>query len=491
MKQSLQTKMNQSLAMTPQLQQAIKLLQLSTLDLQMEVQETLENNPLLELDEDQIQDVSVPKENNTLNSEPEDSHHSSESAETEVHDTDWEKNLPSDLPVDVQWEDILPASAPNPGPSENFEYSKREIGKESLKDYLLWQLNLTRFHDKDRLIAVTLIDALDLNGRLIVSLEDIFNSFDTNLDIDLEEINAVLHKLQHFDPPGVFAKDLTDCLLIQLNQLADHQDWREEAIVLLSRYASQLSSSDYPQILRRMKLDEESLKKVLYLIQSLNPNPGEGFGDDNTEYIIPDVYVSCQNGRWVVELNPDIAPKLKINSVYAGMIKSAKKNSTEHTYIKENLQEARWFIKSLESRNETLMKVAREIVQRQRSFLEFGEEAMRPLILSDVAEAINMHESTISRVTTKKYMHTPRGIKELKYFFSSHVPTASGGECSSTAIRALIKKFVAAENPKMPLSDNRITQLLNEHGIGVARRTVAKYRDSLLIPRSNERKKLM
>ena len=496
MKQSLQQKLNQSLAMTPQLQQAIKLLQLSTIDLQAEIQQSLEENPLLEIDEEQNSSAPTTEETEVMDlSDPEktDGNKNSDdfNVEKEMHDTDWEANLPSDLPVDAQWEDLIPTSAPLPSSTEFYEQNRSEITEESLKDYLLWQLNLTRFSDSDRLIALTIIDAIDSNGRLILSLEEIHNSLDPQLEIETDEINAVLHRLHHFDPPGVFAKDLTECLLIQLQQLDKDKEWREEAITLLTRYSEQLSSSDYSQITRRMRLSEESLRKVLFLIQSLNPNPGDNFSEKDTEYIIPDVYVSCHKGRWIVELNPEIAPKLKINSVYAEMIRFSKKDSEDHVYIKENLQEAKWFIKSLESRNATLMKVAKEIVLRQRKYLEYGEEAMQPLILGDIAKAINMHESTISRVTTRKYMHTPRGIKELKYFFSSHVSTTSGGECSSIAIRALIKKLVAAENSRRPLSDNRITQILNEQGIDIRRRTVAKYRDALLIAPSNERKRLI
>jgi len=253
---------------------------------------------------------------------------------------------------------------------------------------------------------------------------------------------------------------------------------------------NQLGSSDYAQILRRTRLKEHELKDVLALIKSLDPNPGQTAVPEEVEYIVPDVFVSKREGRWVVELNPDITPKLRINSDYASLIKRAD-NSADNTYLRDNLQEARWFLKSLHSRNETLLRVASKIVEHQRNFLEYGPEAMKPLVLHDIAEAVEMHESTVSRATTSKYIHTPRGIFELKYFFSSHVATAGGGECSSTAIRALIKKLVAAENPRKPLSDNKITLLLQEQGIEVARRTIAKYRDTLFIPPSNERKRLV
>ena len=277
---------------------------------------------------------------------------------------------------------------------------------------------------------------------------------------------------------------------MQLQQLPATTPYLEQARQIISRYLSQLGSGDYQQILRRMRLREDQLRAVLELIRTLDPNPGQRLGEDTTEYIVPDVFVSKRSGRWLVELNPDVAPRLRINDSYASLIRRAD-NSTDNNYLRDNLQEARWFLKSLQSRNETLMKVATQIVERQRGFLEHGEEAMQPLVLADIAEAVEMHESTISRVTNRKYMHTPRGVFELKYFFSSHVGTAGGGEASSTAIRALLRKLVAAENPRKPLSDSRLASLLEEQGIQVARRTVAKYREMLNIPPSNERKRLV
>jgi RNA polymerase sigma-54 factor len=401
--------------------------------------------------------------------------------------------LPDDLPVDTQWDDLLPsASAPPPPPDEtgDTDFAARNSPSESLQEQLLWQLNLTRLSDIDRLIAMAIIDATDDNGRLVVELEDIHQSLAAELDIEMDEVMAVLHRLQQFEPAGVCTRDLQECLLVQLRQLPPETPWLEQARIILSRHINQLGNGDYSQILRRTRLKEDQLREVLTLIQSLDPNPGQNAVEESVEYVIPDVFVSKKNGRWLVELNPDIAPKLRINNDYASLIKRAD-SSADNTFLRDNLQEARWFLKSLHSRNETLMKVATKIVEHQRNFLEYGEEAMKPLVLHDIAEAVEMHESTISRVTTQKYMHTPRGIFELKYFFSSHVATTSGGECSSTAIRALIRKLVAAENPRKPLSDNKIAQLLEEQGIKVARRTIAKYRDTLLIPPSNERKRLV
>jgi RNA polymerase sigma-54 factor len=496
MKQSLQLKLGQQLTMTPQLQQAIRLLQLSTMDLQQEIQQVLESNPLLEVSEEFEggEDEEFAQAERQANSE--------DSSDSQDQGSDqWEtqldnSNLPEDLPVDTQWDDLLPsASAPPPASdaASDMDLDARNAMSTSLREQLLWQLGLTRLSDTDRLIALSIIDATDANGRLVLSLEEIHETLTQaleDLDIEMDEVVAVLRLLQHFEPAGVCTRDLQECLQVQLDQLPAETLWLEHAKLVITRHINQLASSDFEQIQRRTRLKDFQLKEVLALIQSLDPNPGLSAVPDEIEYIVPDVFVGKRNGRWLVELNPDIAPKLRINSDYASLIKRAD-DSADNTFLRDNLQEARWFLKSLHSRNETLMKVASEIVKRQRNFLEYGEEAMKPLVLHDIAEAVEMHESTISRVTTNKYMHTPRGIFELKYFFSSHVATTAGGECSSTAIRAIIKKVVAAENPRKPLSDNKITKLLEEQGIQVARRTIAKYRDTLFIPPSNERKRLV
>jgi RNA polymerase sigma-54 factor len=497
MKQSLQLKLGQQLTMTPQLQQAIRLLQLSTLDLQQEIQQALDSNPLLEAEEEEnYPGESDPDSREESGGAGQDGPMDSQDAAGESSaDADWDGNLPEELPVDTQWDDLLPsASAPMGAPDDmpDSDFESRNTAGESLQEQLLWQLNLTRLSDTDRLIALAIIDATDANGRLQQELEELHEALleGSELDIELDEIVAVLHRLQQFEPAGVCTRSLQECLLVQLRQLPASTPWLEQARVILSRHINQLGSGDFKQIMRRTRLSEQDLKEVLALIQSLDPNPGQSVAPDSTEYVIPDVFVSKRDGRWVVELNPDIAPRLRINSNYAGLIKRAD-NSADNTFLRDNLQEARWFLKSLHSRNETLMKVATKIVEHQRNFLDYGPEAMKPLVLHEIAEAVEMHESTISRVTTQKYMHTPRGVFELKYFFSSHVATTSGGECSSTAIRALIKKLVAAENPRKPLSDNKITQLLEEQGVKVARRTIAKYRETLMIPPSNERKRLV
>ena len=501
MKQTLQLKIGQQLTMTPQLQQAIKLLQLSTLDLQQEIQQALESNPMLDVNEETETDHTAATDTQPelvdLSKNPDTKTTSSDSTETEgpVADSDWQENIPEDLPVDTQWDDVYQSSgSPAPvasGGDGDYDFESRNSVTESLQDHLQWQLNLTRLSDIDQLIGIAIIDAIAPNGRLTQTPAELLVGFtEEHPDVELDEVVAVLHRIQQFDPPGVAAVDLQECLLIQLNQLAPETLWLKEARHIIDRHINLLGNRDYAQLIRRSKLKEEQLRDVLQLIQSLNPSPGEVIAAGNTEYIVPDVYVKKVKDRWVVELNPDIAPKLRINADYASLVKRAD-NSSDNTFLRDNLQEARWFLKSLQSRNETLMKVATRIVEHQRGFLDYGEEAMKPLVLHDIAEAVEMHESTISRVTTQKYMHTPRGIFELKYFFSSHVSTDSGGECSSTAIRALIKKLVAAESAKKPLSDSKITVILGEQGIKVARRTIAKYRESLMIPPSNERKRLV
>lgn len=488
--------------MTPQLQQAIRLLQLSTLDLQQEIQETLDSNPMLEaLDPSNTESDNVDPE--TTSSETTNTANSDESNLSD--DTnEWADNIPDDLPIDSAWDDVY-QNMPNSnysladGDTNNFEANTSVT--ESIQDHLIWQLNLTPMSDTDRLIAITIIDSVNNEGYLKTSLESIVASVNIELtrdsgdnpvaeSIELDEVEAVLHRLQHFDPIGVCARDLSECLGIQLLQLPDEFPFLDKAKEIVHNYLHLLGNRDYTQLMRRTRLKENELLQVIQLIQSLNPRPGEIISNTSPEYIIPDVVVKKVNNRWRVELNPEAMPKVKINSTYAALVKRAD-NSSDNTYLRNHLQEARWFLKSLQSRNETLLKVASEIVKIQGDFLDFGPEAMKPLVLHDIATAVDMHESTISRVTTQKFMHTPAGIFELKYFFSSHVETDSGMGCSSTAIRAIIKKLVAAEIPTKPLSDSKIANILADQGIKVARRTIAKYRESLMIPPSNERKQLI
>lgn len=500
MKLSLQLKLGQQLTMTPQLQQAIRLLQLSTLDLQQEIHQALETNPMLELiedgDEDGDSDDSFIESAQRVSETPAmENREPAQEVDPNGEDSPWADTIPSELTVDSNWDDIYPStySSQSSYDSDPADFESRNTVTESLQDHLLWQLNLTPMSEQDRSIAFALIDAIDSNGMLTMDIESIHAGLQDEQDVELDEVLAVLHRIQQFDPVGVGYRNLAECLLVQLSQYDDslHMEAVKNARQIIGEHLSLLGTRDYAQIMRRTRLKEPQLREAIAIIESLNPRPGADIAPSSTSYIVPDVIVTKQdNGQWRVELNPDIAPRIRINANYAALVKRAD-SSSDNNYLKDNLQEARWFIKSLQSRNETLMKVATKIVEHQKAFLEYGEEAMKPLVLHDIAEAVGMHESTISRVTTQKYMHTPRGIFELKFFFSSHVSTQGGGECSSTAIRALIKKLVAAENARKPLSDSKITKLLEEQGINVARRTIAKYRESLSIPPSNERKRLV
>lgn len=502
MKASLQLKMGAQLTMTPQLQQAIRLLQLSTLDLQQEIQQALESNPMLETTEDSEETTSEEHNSNEQSAEPASEEASSDEASAEPEsweNENWQDNseIPDNLPVDTAWDDVYqtaPApSAPRPEDDGDSDFESRNSQGETLQDHLLWQLNLTPMSERDRAIAHTLIDAVDTTGYLTQGIEDLLPGLvnpDDEDPVEASEVEAVLHRLQHFDPPGVAARNLQECLLAQLQQLPPDTPWLKQARLVISHYIQLLGNRDYRQLMRRSRLSEQQLKEVLELIQTLQPRPGDAINSSAPEYVVPDVIVTRQEGRWKIELNPEIAPRLQVNSLYASMIRHSD-SSADNTYLRDQLQEAKWFIKSLQSRNETLLKVASQIVDHQQRFFEEGEEAMKPLILSEIAQAVDMHESTISRVTTQKYMHTPRGIYELKYFFSSHVSTDEGGECSSTAIRAMIRKLINEEESKKPLSDNRIAAILSDQGINVARRTVAKYREAMHIPPSNERKRLV
>lgn len=494
MKPSLQLKFSQQLTMTPQLQQAIRLLQLSTLDLQQEIQEALDSNPLLEVDETNDND-GADKNNSDNNNDSDNVEASASNSDNMDSGEALEKNdLPDELPIDSTWDEYYSASSgPAPGPGSDEDQVFQGETTDDIQAHLLWQMRLTHFSETDRVIAMAIIDSIDESGYLTVTVEDILqsvNSEDTEEPVEEDEVECVLKRIQFFDPLGSGSRTPQECLLVQLKQFPPDTPWLNEARVLIQDYADLLSSKDYRTLMRKSKLKEDQLREAMRLLQTLNPRPGSALVTKEPEYVIPDVSVAKKNGRWSVELNPDSLPKLSVNQQYAAMSRRAR-NSSDSQFIRSHMQEAKWFIKSLESRNDTLLKVANCIVQQQMGFFEHGPEMMKPMVLNDVAEMVDMHESTISRVTTQKYMHTPRGIFELKYFFSSHVATDSGGECSSTAIRALIKKLVAAETPSKPLSDSKIADLLAEQGIKVARRTIAKYRESLSIPPSNQRKSLI
>ena len=488
MKQSLQLRLGQQLTMTPQLQQAIRLLQLSSLDLQAEAQAILDSNLMLERS-DEPQDLPVQPE--TLAAQVA----ADARPETELNAAPTDTTLPDELPVDSAWEDIYESydgeTRYSRGEDEDWDPYERYAGAgESLRDYLYWQMRLTPFTERDMVIATTLIDAIDESGYLTLPLAEICQGLRDEFAVTPAEVEAVLQRVQRFDPQGVGARTPAECLLLQLEALPVDTPWLAEARLLVEQHLELLANHDFSALMRRLKVSREALQRIVSLIQSLNPHPGARLSNDTPQYVVPDVVVYHQRNVWRVELNPENTPKLRINARYAALTRRAGKNG-DIACLRNHLQEARWFLKSLQNRNETLLKVATCIVERQREFLEQGDEHMKPLILRDVAEELSMHESTISRVTTQKYMLTPRGLYELKYFFSSHVGTSDGGECSSTAIRAMIRKLIQAEDPGKPLSDDKIAKLLEAEGIQVARRTVAKYREAMTIPASSDRKRLV
>jgi RNA polymerase sigma-54 factor len=506
MKQTLSLRIGQQLAMTPQLQQAIRLLQMSTLDLQQEIAQAVESNPMLELDDDthdaaqaQLEaaglaglDPIAPPAESTASDDP------------RALDDSRDPEIPEELPIDTQWDDIFPeegGSGSGTGNDESWDLDARNSSDVGLQDHLRWQLNLCHLSERDRAIGEAIIDALSDDGLLSCSVEELCDSLNQSGAeqfeelaeddaVETDEVIAVLKCIQQFEPTGVGARDLSECLLLQLRQLPPDTPWLDAAEALLTHHLALLESRDIATLMRRLQLNPDELDAVMRLVRTLNPRPGGALPGAAAEYIVPDVFVLRRNNRWVVELNAETTPKLRINERYASLIRRSDTTS-DNVYLRDHLQEARWFLKSVQSRNETMLKVATKIVERQRAFLDHGPEAMKPLVLADIADAVDMHESTISRVTNRKYMYTPRGIFELKYFFSSHVSNQEGGEVSSTAIRALIRKFTADENPRKPLSDQKLVELLAAQNVVVARRTVAKYRESLSIPSSSERKRVV
>lgn len=485
MKLSVGLKVANSLSLTPQLQQAIRLLQLSSLELEQEVQLQLDSNPLLEQIEEQEEHSAESLE--ALNEEY---------SEKELSESLNADHLPDELVVDTDWDDVYSHQSTA---MERPEFEEREDNRQghiSLKQHMLDQINLLHFSAVDKLIAYCLVDALDDKGFLDADLAEINQSvqhllsqMDYATEVEEDEIVAVLKSIQRLDPIGIGARSLMECLFIQIDALPIQTPYRAEALLLLKHYELFIRN-DLNKLLKQTGLNFEQLQATVELLKTLKAHPGAEFEYKELDYQIPDVVVSKKNNVWHVQLNPDVIPKLRVNAFYSGMIKRADQ-SEDNQYLRNQMLEAKNFIKSIDERHKTLLKVASCIVQHQRDFLEIGLEGMKPLVLREVAEEVELHESTISRVTTNKYLLTPRGLFELKYFFSSHVGTTAGGEASSTAIRAKIKKLIAEENPRKPLSDNRITDLLKQDGIEVARRTVAKYRESLHIASSSERKVLI
>ena len=479
MKQTLQLKLTQHLTLTPQLQQSIRLLQLSTLELNQELERFLAENPLLERDEGEEDGAPVVRLNGT------------ESVTTETVERSDKPDGPvaedEPRPAADDWtlETVAPG-APRED-ADDADYPQLAAESPSLRDHLLQQLSLTALPDRDRTLVALLVDALDEDGYLTQPLEEIAAMLPAELAIEPDELAIALKHLQNLDPTGVGARSPAECLELQLLTLPDSVTGLAIALRIVREHLPLLAARDFAKLKRLIGCDEVLLRTAQRLIQSLNPRPGAAFAPLEARYVVADVIVRKVKGVWRASLNPDAMPKLRINRIYADILQS---NRGQAGQLTSQLQEARWLIKNVQQRFETIQRVSQTIVDRQRHFFDHGEVAMRPLVLREIADALGLHESTVSRVTTQKYMATPRGIFELKYFFGSHVATEAGGACSATAIRALIKQLVAAEDPKKPLSDSKISQILGQQGIVVARRTIAKYRESLHIPPVNLRKAL-
>ena len=477
MKHSLQLKLSQHLTLTPQLQQSIRLLQLSTLELNQELERILQENPLLEREDDAREPPAAPAEPvaHAADAAP-----ASDAAETDSPAAESDGGESSALD-----------EAPLPGyrdESEDGEHAQIAADAPTLRAHLLSQIALKNLSARDRQLVALLIDSLDDDGYLTQSLEELAALLPAELEIDLDELQIALRHLQHLEPAGVGARSLGECLALQLATLPQDTPHLAEALETARDHLETLAARDFARLKKLLRCDDAALRAVQKLITGLNPKPGRDFSSEETRYVVPDVIVKKVKGVWLASLNPDAMPRLRINRLYAEILQRNRNAGSQQ--LASQLQEAKWLIKNVQQRFDTILRVAQAIVDRQRQFLEHGEVAMRPLVLREIADTLSLHESTVSRVTTQKYMHTPRGIFELKYFFGSHVTTEAGGAASSTAIRALIKQLVAAENARRPLSDGQISEILSQQGIMIARRTVAKYRESLQILPANLRKSL-
>ncbi len=503
MKPSLQLRLHQQLALTPQLQQSIRLLQLSTLELNHELEQILAENPLLERTDDPLDDFVRIAPAGSLDSAPAPTSpgeigNSAEAPSITASAGEGESERGDDRSDDgvreLNGEERMGDWSGEAGgrqrDDDDDEYVPQQVAavRGSLREHLLEQLAATRCGHRDRALVTLLIDELDDDGYLRVGLEEVAAMLPPELEIDADEISAALKMLHSFDPPGVGARSLSECLLLQLRTARrTGSPLVELAATVISDHLPLLAARDFPKLKRALRCGDDELREVQTLIKALNPRPGNGFGGDQAGFVVPDVIVRRTRQGWVAALNPDVMPKLRIHDMYAQIL---RRNRNGNPGLSAQLQEARWLIKNVQQRFETILRVAQAIVDRQRAFFSHGAVAMRPLVLREIADAIGLHESTISRVTTQKFMLTPHGTFELKYFFGSHVATDAGGAASSTAIRALIKQLVNAEDSKNPLSDSRIAELLGEQGIMVARRTVAKYREALRIPAVAQRKSL-
>jgi RNA polymerase sigma-54 factor len=483
MKPALNLRLHQQLALTPQLQQAIRLLQLSSVELEMELREALESNPLLELPDEPGEPAPAETENGAealpTEFETRTSANETTTAESESREADEDRFEQLDTSFDMPTRNAA---------ASDDEFEAQEPEQQDLRDHLLWQLNLTPMSPRDRAIAVAVIEAVDDDGYLHEPIEAIQQGLASLYDVGADEIEAVRHRIQRFDPLGVASRNLRECLLVQLDAFDADVEGVAIARAIVAEHLEVLAKNDRARLSRSLKVGSDQIDVAVQLIRALDPKPGSSVSSAAPEYVAPDAYAFRHHGQWQVSLAPGCQPQLAINRHYESLIARAQRDDA--SYLRGQLQEARWLIKSLKTRADTILKVAQAIVRAQSAFLDFGPEAMKPLVLKDVAEEIGMHESTVSRVTTRKFLYTPRGTFEFKHFFSSGVSTVDGGSASATAIQAMIRKLIDTEPTGKPLSDQGLAEELNRRGINVARRTVAKYREAMNIAASNERCRL-
>jgi len=474
MKPALQLRQSQQLLLTPQLQQAIRLLQLSTLEVNQESERMLEENPLLERVDDTASAIPHQAMNDAAPAVAGSSDNPPAEGESREDSNDWPEPAFGNAPY-----------APDDEDEGHAEVAAERPG---MREHLLWQLNMSQLETQDRQLVTLLIDALDENAYLAQPLEEILELLPPELGITLDDLETALVQLQHLDAPGIGARTLSECLVLQLRALPQETPGREAALSIAASHLDVMAAHDFAKLKRLLHCDDGVLRGAQDLITQLQPRPGQAFEQRAADYVVPDVLVERAQGIWRARLNPEAMPRLRVNQVYANILQQRGEGNAQG--LSTRLQEARWFIKNLQQRFETILRVAQAIVERQRQFFEHGDIGMRPLVLREIAEQLELHESTISRVTTQKFMHTPRGIYEFKYFFGSGLTTEAGGACSSTAIRALIRQLVSEEDARHPHSDSRMAEILAQQGIIIARRTVAKYRESMNIPPVNLRKSL-
>ena len=471
MKAALQLRQSQQLTLTPQLQQAIKLLQLSTLEINQETARLLDDNPFLEREED---DIAMPYAHGDA---------PAASATSETKTTADNESQPAEL----DWTEPT-FTASGTSDDEDDGYSEVPADRPSMREHLLWQANMSQLDMHDKKLIGLLIDALDDNGYLTQALEEIVELLPPELDVTLDDLETALVQLQHLDEPGIGARNLSECLALQLQAQPEDIPGRDLALSIVTHHLDLLANRDFNKLKKALHCDDAALRNAQDLIVHLQPKPGSAYEQRAADYVVPDVLVERQGNAWRARLNPEAMPRLRVNQIYANIMQRRDEQGSQQ--MAGQLQEARWFIKNLQQRFDTILRVSQAIVERQRQFFEHGDIGMRPLVLREIAEQLELHESTISRVTTQKFMLTPRGIYELKYFFGSGIATEAGGACSSTAIRAIIKQLVSEEDAKHPLTDSRMSEILAQQGILVARRTVAKYRELLSILPVNLRKSL-